>query len=153
MLAEFPESTASIVGMWHVVFTAHAQDGSPIPATQIDNAVVVWNSDGTEIMNSGRPAQDGNFCLGVWERTGKESYVVNHIPWGGNDTTNAPAGIGNPQAGDQLVEEVTVSPDEKSYSGSFKLDAYDTSGHLVVSFTGVLTATRITVRTPFSSLL
>src|SRR5712691_8523164 len=47
---------APIVGMWHVVFTAHALDGSPIPDTVIDNAVVVWHSDGTEIMNSGRPA-------------------------------------------------------------------------------------------------
>ncbi len=31
----------------------------------VDNAFVQWHSDGTEIMNSRRPAQDGNFCLGV----------------------------------------------------------------------------------------
>ena len=146
-------NSAPIVGMWHVVFTAHALDGSPIPDTVIDNAVVVWHSDGTEIMNSGRPAQDGNFCLGVWQQTGKSTYYINHIPWGGNDTTNAPSGIGNPQAGVQLVEQVTLSPDGNGYSGKFKLDAYDQNGHLTVSFTGVLRATRITVGTPFGTLL
>jgi hypothetical protein len=145
--------TAPIVGMWHAVFTAHAMNGSPIPDTPIDNALLIFNSDGTEVMNSGRPPQDGNFCLGVWEQTGKSTYIVNHIPWAANDTTNAPTGIGNPTAGDQLLEAITLSPDGKSYSGSFKLDAYNTSGQLVVSFTGVLTASRITVTTPFSKLL
>ncbi len=147
------EGSAPIVGMWHVVFTAHAMNGSPIPDTPIDNAVLIFNSDGTEVMNSGRPPQDGNFCLGVWEQTGKSKYYVNHIPWAANDTTNAPSGIGNPTAGDQLLEEITMSPDGKSYSGKFKLDAYDMNGHLSVSFTGVLTATRITISTQFGSLL
>jgi hypothetical protein len=32
--------------------------------------MAVWHSDKTEIMNSGRPAQDGDFCLGVWESLG-----------------------------------------------------------------------------------
>lgn len=153
MLVSESEGAAPIVGMWHVVFTAHAMNGSPIPDTPIDNAVLIFNRDGTEVMNSGRPPQDGNFCLGVWEQIGKSTYFVNHIPWAANDTTNAPTGIGNPTAGDQLLEEITLSPDGKSYSGSFKLDAYNASGQLVVSFTGVLTATRITVSTPFSSLL
>lgn len=147
------EESASIVGMWHVVFTAHAMNGSPIPDTPIDNAVLIFNRDGTEVMNSGRPPQDGNFCLGVWQQTGKSTYYVNHIPWAANDTTNAPSGIGNPTAGDQLLEEITLNPDGKSYSGKFKLDAYDMNGHLSVSFTGVLTATRITVSTQFGSLL
>ena len=68
------EVTAPIVGMWHAVFTAHAMNGSPIPDTPIDNALLIFNSDGTEVMNSGRPPQDGNFCLGVWEQTGKSTY-------------------------------------------------------------------------------
>lgn len=152
-LVQVDASAPSIVGMWHVVFTAHTLNGSPIPDTEIDNAMVVFNSDGTEIMNSGRPPQDGNFCLGVWEQTGRATYAINHIPWGGNDNSNAPSGIGNPQAGDQLVERVTLGSDGKSYSGAFRLDAYDINGRLAVSFTGVLTATRVTVSTPFSSLL
>src|SRR6185437_8357516 len=58
------DEEGSIVGMWHVLFTAHAMNGQAIPDTVIDNALAVWNRDGTEIMNSSRPAQDGNFCLG-----------------------------------------------------------------------------------------
>jgi hypothetical protein len=137
----------SIVGMWHVTFTAKTQNGSTIPDTGIDNALVVWHSDKTEIMNSARPPQDGNFCLGVWEQTGKFTYYLNHFPWLANDTSNAPSGIGNPTGPTHLVESVTLSPDGNHYSGTFKLHAYDTSNNIVVSFTGVLTATRITTST------
>jgi hypothetical protein len=147
------DDAAPIVGMWHVVFTAQTLQGSAIPDTVIDSAVVVWHSDGTEIMNSARPAQDGNFCLGVWEQTGKSTYYLNHIPWAGNDAANAPSGIGNPTGGGQFLEQVTLSPDRNSYSGIFKLDAYDVNGKLEATLTGILKATRITTKTPFSSLL
>lgn len=142
----------SITGMWHVIFTAQTINGEPFSGV-IDNAVVVWHSDHTEIMNSARPAQDGNFCLGVWVRTGKLTYYLNHIPWQGNDPTNAPSGIGNPQGGAQLTEKITLNPDGDSYSGSFTLTAYDPSGHVTVTFTGMLAAKRVTVHTAFTDLL
>ncbi|MGC1781633.1 MAG: hypothetical protein WA708_03850 [Acidobacteriaceae bacterium] len=104
------------------------------------------------VSNSGRPAQDGNFCLGIWTQTGRLSYFLNHIPWKGNDTTNAPSDIENPQGGTQILEKVTLRPDGNLYSGAFKLDAYDTSGHFTVSFTGVLKATRITPSTSIKEL-
>ena len=50
-----------IVGMWHVTFTAEGNEIGPPDNTPIDNALVTWHSDGTEIMNSARPPQDGNF--------------------------------------------------------------------------------------------
>jgi hypothetical protein len=62
---------ASIVGMWHVVFTGQTMNGGAYNLPEpFDNSVVVWHSDGTEIMNSSRPAQDGNFCMGVCSRQG-----------------------------------------------------------------------------------
>jgi hypothetical protein len=140
----------SIVGMWHVIFTAQTLNGAPVNMV-IDNAIAVWHKDGTEIMNSSRPAQDGNFCLGVWDRTGKSKYYLNHIPWAGNDPTN-PGGIGNPQGGAQLTEQVTLAPDGNSYSGRFTLTAYTTNGQPTVTFTGMLTATRITTSTSITSL-
>lgn len=142
----------SIIGMWHVIFTAQTMNGFPVKDTVIDNAIAVWHNDGTEIMNSARPAQDGNFCLGVWAKTGKSTYHLNHIPWGGNDPANAPGGIGNPSAGSQIIEQVTLSPDGNSYSGNFSLTAYDSKGQPSVTFTGYLAATRITVNTPITSL-
>jgi hypothetical protein len=147
------DDSPSIVGMWHVIFTAKTFNGSAIPNTMIDNALVQWHSDKTEIMNSARPAQDGDFCLGVWSRTGRFTYYLNHFPWlGGSDTTNAPSGIGNPTGPTHLVESVTLSEDGNHYSGTFKLDAYDTSNNLTVSITGVLSATRVTTSTPESEL-
>ncbi len=148
----------SIVGMWHVVFTALTQNGETIPVqggVVIDNSIVVWHPDGTEIMNSSRSAQDGNFCLGVWKRTGERTYLLNHIPWQGNafDPTAPPDTIGPPQGGAQIIEKIILSRNGDSYSGTFTLHAYNTDGSLNTSFTGTLSAKRITPETPFSELM
>jgi hypothetical protein len=151
------EDGASIIGMWHVLFVAHTQNGQPIPSNAyptIDNALVVWHSDGTEIMNSFRPPQDGNFCLGVWKQTGKRQYYLNHLPWFANqfpkDTNN---GIGDPTGPTQIFEQVTLSPDGNSYSGSFTLRTYGTDGTPGVWFTGAVAATRVTTSTTVGNLL
>ena len=142
------DNDVSIVGMWHVVFTGQTMNGGSYTLPEpFDNSVVVWHSDGTEMMNSSRPAQDGNFCMGVWMLTGRRQYFLNHIPWQGNDPG------GNAQDGAQLLEQVTLSPDGDQYSGTFTFQAYDISGTPTLMVTGVLTATRITPRTPFGSLL
>jgi hypothetical protein len=146
----------TIVGMWHVIFTAKTQNGETVPdgLPPLDNSVVVWHPDGTEIMNSSRSAQDGNFCLGVWKQTGERSYYLNHIPWQGNvyDPTVPPDTIGAPQDGAQLLEKITLSADGNSYTGTFTLYAYK-SGTVYVWFAGTLSAKRITPDTPFSALL
>ena len=156
-LDDWDDHGPSIVGMWHVVFTAQTQNGEaiPSPGAVIDNAVVVWHADGTEIMNSVRSAQDGNFCLGVWKQTGNRTYLLNHIPWQGNvyDPTVPPETVGAPQDGAQIIEKIILSPDGNSYTGTFTLHAYDTTGAVYASFTGVLSAKRITPDTPFTSLL
>lgn len=147
-------SQPSIVGMWHVVFTAQTMNNAPFSQV-IDNAVAQWHSDGTEIMNSVRAAQDGNFCLGVWRQTGDRTYLLNHIPWQGNvwDPMAPPDTIGAPQGGAQIIEKIILSRDGNSYSGSFTLNGYDTTGKVTVSFTGQISATRITPDTPFTDLL
>jgi hypothetical protein len=145
---------AGIVGMWHVTFTAKTMNGARIPATVVDDALVVWHSDHTEIMNSGRPPQDGDFCMGVWEQVGRTEYTLNHYTWGGNDAApNAPAGtVGPPSAAPtHITEEVILSRDGNHFSGAFTLDAPDTH-NVVTSFTGVITATRITIHTKPSDL-
>lgn len=147
--------TPSIVGMWHVIFTAETTGPTTIPKTVIDSALVVWHSDGTEIMNSGRPPQDGNFCMGVWEQTGKLSYQLNHFAWAANNYTpgTAEGVIGAPIGPVHYTEAVTLGPEGKHYTGTFTLTEYDTSGNVLVAFTGVLKATRITVDTTVSDLL
>jgi hypothetical protein len=137
LLSSYSED--SIVGFWKVAFTAKGNAEIP-DGTPIDSALVVWHDDGTEIMNSGRPPQDGNFCLGVWERTGRSRYKLNHFALG-NDTS------GNPAGPTHIVENVFLSPDGNHYAGTFTLDAYDTSGNNVAHIIGVIAATRITVNT------
>ena len=142
-----------IVGMWHVTFTAWGNEQGPPNGAPIDNALVTWHSDGTELMNSARPPQDGDFCMGVWKRTGKNSYKLNHFAWLANDTANAPGGVGNPTGPVRIFEEITLGPDGKSYTGKFTLDAYDTLGNQVAHIVGVIAGTRITLDTTVPDLL
>jgi hypothetical protein len=148
------EEGHSIVGMWHVVFTANTSGGNSIPATVIDNALAVWHSDHTEIMNSVRPPQDGNFCLGVWEQSGHDKYFLNHFPWYSNEFPNSnPSGIGDAAGPTQIQEWVTLSPDGCHFTGKFTLTAYDLSNNVTASFTGTLAGTRVTVLTSEKDLV
>ena len=152
-LLAIAEDHDPIVGMWHATFTAQGNEAGPPDGTPIDNALVTWHSDGTELMNSARPPQDGDFCMGVWKKTGRNTYKLNHFAWMGNDTTNAPSGIGNPQGPTRFFEEITLSPDGKHYTGHFTLDAYDTNGTQVAQIIGVTNGTRITLDTTVGDLL
>jgi hypothetical protein len=151
----YEEEGPSIVGMWHVTFTAKTSNGKDIPDTVVDDALAVWHPDRTEIMNSMRPPQDGNFCLGVWEQIGRSKYYLNHFPWFANqfpnDTNN---GIGVPVGPTHITETVTLASDCNHFSGTFTLDAYDTTGKIILqSFTGLLSATRVTTTTTIPDLL
>jgi hypothetical protein len=153
LLVSEHDSNDSIVGMWKFTLTAQGNTGpgAPPDGVPLDIGFTQWHSDGTEIINSGRPPQDGSICLGVWEKTGKSRYKFNHFATG-YDTANAPSGIGNPTGPTHIVGDVMVSRDGKHYAGTFTLDAYDTSNTLIAHLVGVITATRITVRTPASSI-
>ena len=144
----------AIVGMWKVTVTAHGNTGpgAPPDGTILDSAFAQWHSDGTEIMNSGRPPQDGSFCMGVWEKTGRSRYKLNHFALG-NDAANAPSGIGNPTGPTHLVEDVILSRDGNHYAGAFIVDAYDLAGNNVAHILGHVTATRVTVHTPIGDVL
>lgn len=82
LLIQAADTVDPIVGMWHVMFTAEGNSEGPPDGTPIDNALVVWHADGTEIMNSGRPPQDGDFCMGVWKKAGPNRYHLNHFALG-----------------------------------------------------------------------
>jgi hypothetical protein len=152
-LVRIADDSDPIVGMWHVTFTAQSNEVGPPDGTPIDNALVTWHSDGTELMNSARPPQDGDFCMGVWKKTGNNTYKLNHFAWFANDTANAPSGIGNPTGPTRVFQRVTLSQDGKHYSGTFTLDAYDTSGTQIAHIVGVVAATRITTNTTVPDLL
>ncbi len=130
----------SIVGFWKVTFVAEGNDGIP-DGIVIDFGYAQWHSDGTEIMNSGaRPPATGNFCLGVWKKTGHSAYKLNHFAIS-SDLNGNLVGPAN------IREAVVLDRSGDSYSGSFTINQFDQSGNTLAHITGQVTATRITVDT------
>ena len=107
-----------------------------------------------EIMNSVRAPQDGNFCMGIWEQTDWSEYYPNHFAWYANQfPTSNTSGIGDAQGPTQIREWIKLSHDGDHFTGTFRLDAYDTSNGILVSFTGTLAGTRITTSTKEKDLV
>ncbi len=138
-------ASASIVGMWSFQFISEGnttRNPSIADGTQLNFGYNQFHSDGTEILNSGArsPAQE-NFCLGVWQKTGRSTYQLNHFALNYNATTGALIGR------IIVVETVTVSPGGTAFSGTFVETVFDTNGNKTDHLTGQVTAQRITVDT------
>lgn len=112
-----------ITGLWKVNFLAHGNAGVA-DGTVIDAAIVTWHADGTELMNSAKPPVTGNFCQGVWERSGS-TYTLNHLAlgWAPDSTFIGPVSI---------HETVTVSHNATILSGTFTITQYAQDGTTVV---------------------
>ena len=136
---------ASIVGMWKFQFISEGNTShNPYIAdgAQLNFGYKQFHTDGTEIQNSGArsPAQ-GNFCLGVWQKTGYSTYQLNHFALNYNATTGALLGT------IIVIEKVTVSPGGTAYSGTFVETVFDTTGNKTDQLTGQVMAQQITVDT------
>jgi hypothetical protein len=145
-LAAVPQgSDDRIVGFWKVKFLSEGNPGIP-DDTVIDNGFVQWHGDGTEIMNSSRPPATGNFCLGVWQKSGPSRYDLNHFGLSSDPGGNliGPA---------QIRERVTLDRTGDRYEGTFTIDQYDLSGNPLAHVSGRITATRITVDTAVGDVL
>jgi hypothetical protein len=136
-----------IVGFWRVNLISEGNESLGITdGTVLDAGFSQWHSDGTEILNSSRQPATQSFCLGVWENVGSSKYELNHFPlsWNPDGTLLGPA---------NLRENVTLSPDHNSLTGTFTLDQYNTGGILQVHLTGNVQAKRITVKTTITDVL
>jgi hypothetical protein len=138
-------TSASIVGMWSFQFISQGNTthNPSIPdGAQLNFGYNQFHSDETEILNAGArsPAQE-NFCLGVWQKTGRYTYQVNHFALNYNATTGVLVGK------ILVVETLTVSPGGTAYSGTFVETVFDTTGNQTDHLTGQVTAQRITVDT------
>ena len=140
-----PGAGAGIVGFWKVKFVAEGNVGIP-DGTVIDNGFAQWHSDGTEMMNSSKPPATGNFCMGVYQKSGPSSYQLNHFALGFDASSNfiGPA---------QIQESVTVNKKNNQYTGTFTIDQYDPMGNPLAHVAGNVTATRVTIDTPIGDVL
>jgi hypothetical protein len=138
-------SSASLVGMWNFVLVSQGNTTRTPPiadGTQLNFGYIQFHSDETEIQNSGArsPAQQ-NFCLGVWQKTGRYTYQVNHYALNYNASTGLLLGR------IILIEMLTLSPGGTTFSGTFVETVYDTTGAKTDHITGQITAQRMTVDT------
>jgi len=145
LIADHDSSVDRIVGFWKVQLVSEGNSGIA-DGTVLDDGFAQWHPDGTEILNSSRPAASGNFCLGIWKKTGSFHYTLNHFTLGSNPSTDTLSGRG------QLREEIELDHGD-SYFGTFTSDGYDLSGNLLVHRRGTVIGTRITVNTPFADVL
>jgi hypothetical protein len=135
----------SIVGMWSVQFISmgNTKHNPPIPdGAPLDFGYVQWHSDGNEFMNSGgRSPSTQNFCMGVYQQTGRYTYQLNHFALSYD-------GASGQLTGRVLIaESITLSPGGTKYSGTFTITAFDTKGNQVDQVVGQISANRITVDT------
>jgi hypothetical protein len=128
---------SDIVGMWEIELVAKNIPHTPPEGLVIDHGYSQWHSDGTEIMNSSRPPATGNFCLGVWKKTGPSTYSLTHRALSFNPD-------GTPEGPASVHEDVVVDRSGNILSGTFTLDQFDTLGNLKVHIVGVVRGTRIT---------
>jgi hypothetical protein len=133
-------NTATIVGMWKLQMIAKGNTTIPDGAL-FDFGYTQFHSDGTEILNSGgRAPATGNFCLGIWVRSGYFNYELNHFALSYDATTGALNGKAT------IREQITLDPSGNEYTGTFTLNLYDpTSGQQMAQVLGTISATRVTV--------
>lgn len=142
---------ATIVGLWHVVYTATYSTSGPLqvpmvppnPPFQFNQSYKTWHRDGTEFENAFVPPVVGNICYGVWKDLGHGKVKLHHI-----GLMFAPDGtLANVFTVDELN---TVASDGRTYEGSFDLKIYDPSdvlgkGTVLQEIKGTAAAERITV--------
>lgn len=135
---EWGPRSSVIVGLWKFSFISQGSKGIPDGAV-IDAGYVTWHSDGTELMNSGRPPMTGSFCMGVWKHLGHDTFKLNHIALSWDSTGTVFVGPTN------IRETVVVNRRGDSYTGKFTLDQYATDEKTVLAHVqGTVAATRVT---------
>ena len=154
----------SIVGLWHVVYTAKSAPPPPaFPPTpfQFNQSFKMWHADGIEFENAFLPPAGGDTCYGVWKDLGDGSVKLHHVGLMFGTEGNPPAYVGTPPeyiTNIFTVDETNkVAPNGKTYTGffDFKLylpsactdngGTYTCTGTPLAEVTGSSLGTRITV--------
>ena len=141
---------ASIVGLWHVIYTGTTDDnfppGGPFPPTpfQFLESFKTWHVDGTEFENAFLSPTGGNVCYGVWKESDNGTVKLHHVGL----IFNSDGSLSSIFTDD---ETNTVSSNGKTYTGMFDFKLWPPSydavgkGTPIAEVKGTLAATRITV--------
>jgi hypothetical protein len=125
----------AIVGLWHVIYTNSADQST------FNDTFDTWHSDGTEFESAFLAPAGGNLCVGVWRETGLRRVTLHHVGWLFNPSTPAATATNT----FTLDEDISVSADQMSYSGTFTFKVWNLDGSPTpLEVTGSIAATRIT---------
>ena len=145
---------ASIVGLWHLIYTANYSTPGPLPVPVIPpgppstfqflESFKTWHADGTEFENAFLAPAGGNICLGVWKDVGDGGVKLHHI-----GLMFAPDGsLAFIFTADETDK---VASDGKTYSGKFDFKLWPPifsevdTGTPLQEIKGATAGTRITV--------
>ena len=146
LVADRDNSVDRIVGFWRVTQVSKGTPGLP-DGTLLNDGFQQWHSDGTEFhWDAGSPPAGGNFCLGIWKKTGRLHYALNHFFQNWDPTDNSLHDRG------QIREEIDLDRSGDEHFGTVTVDSYDLEGNLLVHLQGTVHATRITVKTDLKDL-
>jgi hypothetical protein len=144
--ADEMDGHASIVGLWHLIYTAETESGAPIfpPAPfQFAETFKFWHADGTEFEQAF--FSQGAMCVGVWKDLGEGRVKLHHIGLMFDATTGLLSNIFT------VDEKDKVAGNGKTYSGTFDFKLWPPSfdavgvGTPIAELTGTTAGTRITV--------
>jgi hypothetical protein len=144
---------ATIVGMWHVIYTATYSTAGPIPVPvippgppdsfQFAETMKTWHGDGTEWEEKIEPAP-GGFCYGVWKSTNNGSVKLHHF-----------GAVTDPNGTVVAIfyqDEINrVAAGGRTYVGTWDFKIYGPAdvlgkGPVLQEISGTAAATRITVK-------
>ena len=146
-------SNDPITGMWHATFTAMGNEVGPPDNTPIDNALVVFHSDGTEIMNFGAAAAGQQFLSRRLEEGGQVEIQGESHPMVWQRHYQRTERDRESFGADENFREHRFESGWEALHGRFTLDAYDTAGNQVAHIVGVISATRVNTNTSVPDLL
>jgi hypothetical protein len=122
-------SLAPIVGLWHFVYISQGNTALEIPdGAPVDGGNTVWYGDGNESTSSEmRDPATGSICLGIWKRTGEQSYELNHIGLSWDP-------VGKKAAGPAFIKQfVNLDKSGDKYTGIATITQLDPDGKTVTT--------------------
>jgi hypothetical protein len=148
-LLDAPNQPFSIVGLWHLTYTATYDNNFPpgqpaTPPFPFLESYKTWHGDGTEFENAFLPPAAGNICFGVWKDLGRGSVKLHHV---GLMFSPVDGSVANTFTIDEID---TVAPDGKTYKGTFDFKLFDAgdvygTGTPISEVKGTTAGTRIIV--------
>jgi hypothetical protein len=146
LVADRDDSADGIVGFWRVTYVSKGSPSLPDGTVLLDG-FQQWHSDRTEIhYDAQAPAAQGNVCFGIWKKTGRSHYTMNHFFQNWDPTDNSL------QARGQIREEIDLDRSGDEHFGTVTVDGYDPTGNFLFRQQGTVHATRITMKTDLKDL-